>query len=168
MDIPDRTLALFVHPISKTNNTMKTLKKTLRSLLMAGTVLVVPFAQAQEGQRKMDKDRAARAEQRTEWMTKELALSTEQAEKIKVIQLQHMTKIQSIKEIEDEDQRKQAMKEVRRSQQTAVNAVLTPEQQDRLKEIKAERKAKYQERKANVRDGKSSVDMERKRMQGDR
>jgi Spy/CpxP family protein refolding chaperone len=128
---------------------MKNLKKTMRSLLLAGTVLMMPLAQAQEGQRKMEKDPAARAEQRTAWMTKELSLTTEQAEKIKAIHLQHMTKLASVKEMEDEAQRKQAMMEVRKSQRTAVEAVLTPEQQARMKEIKAERKAKYQERKAN-------------------
>lgn len=128
---------------------MKTLKNTMRSLLLTGTILVVPFVQAQEGHKKMQKDPAARAEARTEWMTKELSLSTEQAEKIKAIHLQHMTKMESVKEIEDEAQRKQAMMEVRNSQRTAVEAVLTPEQQARMKEIKAERKAKHQERKAN-------------------
>lgn len=128
---------------------MKTLKNTLRSLLMAGTVLVVPFANAQEGHQKRHKDPAARAEARTEWMTKELGLTAEQAEKIKAINLQHMTKIQSVKQIEDEGQRKQAMMDVRKSQQAAVQAVLTPVQQDRMKELKAERKAKHEQRKAD-------------------
>lgn len=130
-------------------HTMKTLKNTLRSLLMAGTVLVVPFAIAQEGHQKMEKDPEARAEARTEWMTKELGLSAEQAAKIKAIHLQHMTKMQSIKEMQDEDQRKKAMMEVRKSQHSAVQGVLTPAQQDRMRELKAERKAKHEQRKAD-------------------
>jgi len=128
---------------------MNTLKNTLRSMLMAGTVLVVPFANAQEGRQKMEKDPAARAEARTEWMTKELGLTAEQAGKIKAIHLQHMTKIESVKEMEDEAQRKQAMMEVRKSQHAAVQAVLTPEQKDRMLELKAERKAKHEHRKAD-------------------
>lgn len=116
---------------------------------MAGTVLVVPFTHAQEGRQKMDKDPAARAEARTEWMTKELDLSAEQAEKIKAINHQHMQKMQSIKSMENEEDRKRAMGEVRKSQQTAVHAVLTPAQQDRMQELKAERKEKYEQRKAD-------------------
>lgn len=116
---------------------------------MAGTVLVVPFAQAQEGRQKMDKDPAARAEARTEWMTKELDLSAEQAEKIKAIHLQHMTKIQSIRSMENEEDRKRALGEVRKSQHAAVQAVLTPAQNDRMQELKAGRKAKYEQRKAD-------------------
>jgi Spy/CpxP family protein refolding chaperone len=118
-------------------------------MLMAGMVLVVPFANAQEGRQKMDKDPAARAEARAEWMTKELGLSAEQAEKIKAIHLQHMTKIQSAKEIQDEEQRKKTMMDVRKSQHAAVQAVLTPEQKDRMLELKAERKAEHEQRKAD-------------------
>jgi Spy/CpxP family protein refolding chaperone len=96
-----------------------------------------------------ERDPAARAEARTEWMTKELGLSAEQAEKIKAIHLQHMQKMQEIKGMENEDARKRAMGEMRKSQHAAVQAVLTPAQQERMEELKAERKAKYEKRKAD-------------------
>jgi Spy/CpxP family protein refolding chaperone len=92
-------------------------------------------------------DPEERAETRTEWMTKELALSTDQTARMKAINLQHMKKVESVKSIEDVEQRKKAMVEVRKSHQAAIQATLTPEQQARMKEIKAERKAMQEERK---------------------
>jgi Spy/CpxP family protein refolding chaperone len=104
---------------------------------------------AQRGEGKGGKyaDPEMRAETRTEWMTKELGLSADQAAKVKAIHLQHMKKYVDIKAIEDDEQRKTAMTEVRRSQKAAVQAVLTPDQQKRLQDIKAERKAQHEQRK---------------------
>jgi Spy/CpxP family protein refolding chaperone len=237
-------MAPLVHPNQQNQHTMKTLKGSLRSLLLAGTVVVVPFAMAQdrsgEHARKagnpearvermtkdlgLDAEQAAkikaltarnvermaaintiedeelrrqeirenqkafreavqrvltpeqrikaealrternalrgdgkegwnadpekRAEARTEWMTKELGLSADQAAKVKAIHLQHMKKYAEIKAIQDEAQRKTAMAEVRKSQTAALQAVLTPDQQKRMQELKAERKAKHELRKA--------------------
>jgi Spy/CpxP family protein refolding chaperone len=87
------------------------------------------------------KDPAERAAARTAWMTKELGLTAEQAQKVEAIQLQHLTKMQEVKGITDEAQRKSAMKEIRKSQKAAMQAVLTKEQQARLKELAEERKA---------------------------
>lgn len=87
-----------------------------------------------------------RAERRTAWLTKELELSDDQAAKMKAIHVQHLGKIEDIRSIPDEEQRRKAMHEVRGSQQKAVEAVLTTAQQQRLKELKAERKAEHQKR----------------------
>lgn len=129
------------------------MKNQMRSLLLSGTLLVAAFANAQNGQRAKEKTPEQRAAQRTEWMTKELTLSAEQSKKIEAIYLQHMGKMESIRAMEDKEQMKKAMGEMRRSQQAAVQEVLTPAQQDRLAELKAERKKQHQERKGE-RDGK--------------
>ena len=105
-------------------------------------------AQRGDGKGERNADPEKRAEIRTEWMTKELGLSADQAAKVKAIHLQHMNKYESINAIPDLEQRKTAMAEVRKSQQAALKAVLTPEQQKRLQQIKAERKAEHEQRKA--------------------
>lgn len=127
---------------------MKTIKNNLRSLFLSGALLLTTFANAQQGPKGQDKDPAERAAKRTEWMTKELSLTADQAKQIEAIHLQHITKMESVKSMADVEQQKKAKAEVRRSQQSAIQAVLTPEQQARLKELKAERKEKHQERKA--------------------
>jgi periplasmic protein CpxP/Spy len=87
-----------------------------------------------------------RAERRTEWLTKELELSDDQAAKVKAIHVQHLGKMEHIRSMPDEAQRRKAMQEVRGSQQKALEAVLTTAQQQRLKELKAQRKAEHQQR----------------------
>lgn len=85
-----------------------------------------------------------RADRRTEWLTKELELSDDQAAKVKAIHVQHLGKMEHIRSMPNEAQRRKAMHEVRGSQQKALEAVLTTAQQQRLKEMKAERKAEHQ------------------------
>ena len=87
-----------------------------------------------------------RAERRTAWLTKELELSDDQAATVKAIHVQHLGKMEHIRSMPDEAQRRKAMNEVRGSQQKAVEAVLTTAQQQRLKELKAQRKAEHQQR----------------------
>jgi Spy/CpxP family protein refolding chaperone len=106
-------------------------------------------AQRGDGREGWNADPEERAEARTEWMTRELGLSADQAARVKAIHLQHMNKYADIKAIEDDKQRKTAMSEVRKSQKAAVQAVLTPDQQKRLQEINAERKAKHEQRKGS-------------------
>ena len=124
------------------------MKNQMRSLLLSGALLVAAFANAQDGDRGKERTPEQRAAKRTEWMTKELTLSADQSKKIEAIYLQHMGKMESIRAMEDKEQMKKAMVEMRRSQQAAVQEVLTPAQQDRLAELKAERKKQQQERKA--------------------
>lgn len=127
---------------------MMTLTNGTRSLLLSGALLIAAFANAQQGQKAKERTPEQRAAQRTEWMTKELSLSPEQSKQIEGIQLQHMSKIMSIRSIEDPEQKKQAMREARHSQRDAMEKVLSKEQQERLVELKAERKKQHQERKA--------------------
>lgn len=87
-----------------------------------------------------------RAERRTAWLTKELELSGDQAAKVKAIHVQHLGKMEHIRSMPDEEQRRKAMHEVHTSQQKALEAVLTAAQQERLQALKAERKAKHKER----------------------
>lgn len=141
----DRTIGAAVH---QTIKTQKIMKNQMRSFLLSSTLLVAAFANAQDGHRAKERTPEQRAAQRTEWMTKELTLNADQSKKIEAIYLQHMGKMESIRAMEDKEQMKKAMVEMRRSQQTAVEAVLTPEQKDRLNELKAERRKQHQERKA--------------------
>lgn len=142
---PDRTIRAVVYQTSKTQ---KIMKNQMRNFLLSGALMVAAFANAQDGHRAKERTPEQRAAQRTEWMTKELMLNADQSKKIEAIYLRHMGKMESIRAMEDKEQMKKAMAEVRLSQKTAVEAVLTPEQKDRLKELKAERQKKYQERKA--------------------
>jgi Spy/CpxP family protein refolding chaperone len=81
-------------------------------------------------------DPEARAEKRTERMTQALDLSAEQAARIRELLVQHGRKMEAIRgQQQDPEVQKSALKEVRRSQERGVQAVLTPEQQERWKEL---------------------------------
>jgi Spy/CpxP family protein refolding chaperone len=77
-------------------------------------------------------------EERIKWMTEKLSLTPEQQEKIKAIYAKNEEKNKALREKGfqnlTEDEKKAAM-EARRAQMEEVNAVLTPEQQAKMKEL---------------------------------
>jgi len=102
---------------------------TMMALLLAVTVAT---AQRGHGQRGQD-------------LMSELSLTTEQQEQIKAIKLESRTQAKEMRE-QNPDQRpdREAMKKMRDAVQAKVEAVLTPEQREKLTAIKAERKAAWE------------------------
>lgn len=86
------------------------------------------------------RDIPSRAQARTERMTRELDLRPEQAEKLRALLEQHMTKAQQIRAMEDEAARKAAMHDLKTSQRAATMDLLDPAQQERLKARIAEKR----------------------------
>ncbi len=121
------------------------MKEVHNSQKAAITAVLTPEQQAKAAALRAErsdkyKDPKARAQERSERLTKELGLSADQATAIQTIELEHMQKMQRVKAIEDEKRRKAAMDEVRTSKRSAIAAVLTPEQKERMKAIHAEKK----------------------------
>lgn len=79
-----------------------------------------------------------RAEKKTERMTKELGLSEEQAAKIKEINASHFAEMEKHRE---------AIKVSRDQHKAEMDAVLTPEQKEKLESLREEKKAKMKARK---------------------
>ena len=83
---------------------------------------------------------------RLEWLSKELNLSDEQKEKLKPI-LQDEGK--QMRAVHDDssltpDQRRDKMKQIHQTFRPQIQAVLTPEQQEKLKNLKEEAREKRQ------------------------
>ena len=87
-------------------------------------------------------DPKARVDMRTQRLTTELELAPEQTARVRAIMEQHMEKKQRAAELTDEAARKQAMNELRNSERRAIQAVLTPQQQERWKAMQEARKTK--------------------------
>ncbi len=105
---------------------------------------MAPMAMMAQGEGRMqDKDPKAMAEARTARMTEKLSLSPDQVEKVSEINYRHAEKMVAIKQEQDMETKKSAMKELREWRQGELKAVLTAEQIARMEEMKKQRKEKY-------------------------
>jgi protein CpxP len=114
---------------------MKNLKNKVRTLMLAATVLVAPFAMAQEGRMHKGGDGQSRIER----MGRELGLSAEQMQRMDAIRVEHAEKNKAIMAMEDQEQRRAALNASRKAQREAMQAVLTPDQQEKAKALRVER-----------------------------
>lgn len=85
-----------------------------------------------------------RSEARIQRMTTELGLSTEQVARMKQVDEQHMAKYERIRAMDNEDQRRNAMQDARKSHRAAIQDILTPAQKARQKELQGEGRGKQQ------------------------
>lgn len=109
------------------------------SLLFAALLVTVSVS-AQDLEAK--KSPEERAKIMTENLAKDVDLSEEQKSKIEAINEQYIADLKAIKadESKDEEQKREAVKEVRKNWKNAVEAELTEEQKAKLKELRAEHK----------------------------
>lgn len=115
--------------------------RTLSALSIAAAFcLVIPSVQAADEKPA----RGARtSEARVKEMTEQLGLSAEQQGKIKAILDQNMPKAKEIREnasLSAEDKRAK-MQELRKAESSEIRAVLTPEQQEKMKELRSRQRA---------------------------
>ena len=101
--------------------------------------------QAQErNRREIDPEKAA--ERMTERMTKELDLTPEQAQAVKPINLEFVTKAKEIKNSEaGKEDKKAQLETLRKENETKMAQVLTPEQMEKYREMIEKQKEKVRE-----------------------
>ena len=114
------------------------MKSTIKTWLIAGMVMVMGVAQAQQKGKLSPEEKAERA---TAWMEKELGLSADQKEAVHAEHLELANSMQAAREAED----KEAAKAARKSYNESLKGILSPEQMARYKEI---RKAAAEKRRA--------------------
>lgn len=124
---------------------MKKINVLLVSLLMTGSIL----AQNEEPKKTAEE----RAQVMTENLANKVELSDEQKTRIEAINEQYIAEIRTIKadESKGEDQKKEAIKEVRKNWKDSVSEELTEEQRTKLKEARAEKPQLTTEQKAEKR-----------------
>lgn len=108
------------------------------SILFASLVISLSSL-AQEGHKHSPEERAAHM---TEKLTTELGLSPEQKTAIEGINAKYLSEMQSVKNNDElqEDQKREASKELRKNWKESVKAELTEEQKAKMEELKEERK----------------------------
>ncbi len=101
--------------------------------------------QAQErNRREIDPEKAA--ERMTERMTKELDLTPEQAQAVKPINLEFVTKAKEIRNSEaGKEDKKAQLEALRKENETKMASVLTPEQMEKYREMIEKQKEKMRE-----------------------
>lgn len=135
-------------------------------LLVAALLLTGAIALAQDSDQSVpaqpgaryDQRRRDRAEDRLRRMSKELNLTDDQKEKLKPIlqdEAQQMKSVQADNSLTAQQRRKK-MREIHKTFEPQVQAVLTPEQRDKLKNMKHEgREWRQRRRRGGVGTGNS-------------
>jgi protein CpxP len=122
------------------------------ALLLAGSIALAQdsdqAAPAQPGAR-YDQRRRDQAEDRLRRMSKELNLTDDQKEKLKPIledEAQQMRAVQADNSLNSQQRRKK-MRGIHKTFEPQVRAALTPEQRDKLKNMKHEARERHQRRR---------------------
>ncbi len=112
-------------------------KRTTLGMMMLAVMLTVPG-----GLQAAEEKKPGGRGNPMEVMTRELDLTGEQQEKIRAIMEKRREAGQEMR-----DATKEQMMEHRAATQREIDAVLTPEQQERMKELREERRKKMEERR---------------------
>lgn len=125
--------------------------KVVSFTLLATVAFAVALAQSSssEMQQGTTGGQAARHERtydRLEWLSKELNLSDEQKEKLKPILHDEAKQMRAVHEDSSltPDQKRDKAKQIRKTFRPQIQAVLTPEQQEKFKTLKQEAREKRQ------------------------
>ncbi|MBL7938685.1 MAG: hypothetical protein JNL43_04925 [Flavobacteriales bacterium] len=129
----------------------------MKKMMMAAvllTALTTVNAQGTTDPTKPTKDpavieqRAAeKADKRTETMTEELGLSTEQTAKVQVINERFAKAMMDLKKVQQaEDAQKERARIIRQQRDVELKAVLTTEQYEKMLFLRKEKKAEHQEK----------------------
>ena len=109
-------------------------KNLMRNLLVVFLCLLGMNLSAQEsgGESKVKKTPEQKAAHRTEEMTKDLGLTTEQVPRVRTINLTYAHALAEVKDMQDKEVRKQRSKELRNKRDADLKAVLTTEQYTKM------------------------------------
>jgi periplasmic protein CpxP/Spy len=85
---------------------------------------------------------------RLDWMSKELNLTDDQKAKLKPVLAEEGKKMQSVKEDTtlSQDQKRDKMKEIHQNTDSQINDVLTPDQQKKYADMKAQQQKMHQQK----------------------
>ena len=133
----------------------------MKKIITLSIMLVFSIiAFAQKDSTKAKRTPEERAQQMTQAMGKRLSLSEEQRAKIYAIQLEHLKKIEDVKEKKVNGE-KGSMRSVMDDLNAKITEVLTEEQKKQLEEQKKERLAKMEERKAKAPENKKQPEQQK-------
>jgi periplasmic protein CpxP/Spy len=129
----------------------------LRSIKVAGLCLAVPLffgysltTRAQDtGSQSTAQSQTmhqGQHESRLEWMTKQLNLTDDQQAKIKPVLADEMKQMKSVRDDTTltQDQKRDKMKEIHQNTDSQINDVLTPDQQKKYADLKAQQKMHHE------------------------
>ncbi len=151
-----------MRPTVEPSEEMTAMKRTIPMMAMAAALLMAPQLQAQDkstspdmhharqhdGKGKAQKDPAARAEDTTERMTKQLGLSEEQAAKVAVINSTYAEKMKAERAQSEADReaRKTRMRAMKDARDAELKNVLTPEQFEKMLAQREAQKERHQDK----------------------
>ena len=128
---------------------------TLLTLIVAGLVAAPSGLRAEDSKPAPGGEKAGRRaggegramldpEARLKAMTEKLSLTSEQQEKVKAIYAKNVDKLKGMREDKSlaEDAKRQKFMEMRKSEMEEISAILTPEQQEKMKEMTKEMREK--------------------------
>ena len=125
--------------------------KVVTFMLLATVTFAVALAQSSSSgtQQSTTAGQAARQERthdRLEWLSKELNLSDEQKEKLKPILQDEAKQMRTVHEDSSltPDQKRDKIRQIRKTFRPQIQAVLTPEQQEKFKNLREEAREKRQ------------------------
>ncbi|HRH68639.1 MAG TPA: hypothetical protein PLB89_03940 [Flavobacteriales bacterium] len=129
------------------------MKKMMMATVLL-TALTTVNAQGTTDPAKPTKDPAVieqraseKADKRTETMTEELGLSTEQTAKVQVINERFAKAMMDLKKVQQaEDAQKERARIIRQQRDVELKAVLTTEQYEKMLVLRKEKKAEHQEK----------------------
>ena len=120
------------------------MKNILLTIVLAGGMLALPCVSMAQDEKPEGKGRRSSPEERVAQMKEKLSLTDEQAAKVKsVFEASHgkMRELRDDQALSAEDRRSK-MGEIRKAQMEEVRGILTPEQQEKMKEMRKEAREK--------------------------
>ena len=124
------------------------MKKVLMITALIGAFSFTSIAQEDKTEKKEKREQLSpeeKADKRTDKLSEILGLDSEQEDKIKAINLDHIMKMEEIKE--EHKALKERAKEQRESTRNSIEGVLSPEQNEKLIEKQEEHKKKREEKR---------------------
>ncbi len=129
---------------------MKNSKGFILAAAFGTTLMIAPagFAQAtgaQAGQTASKADRETRMQQRHERLAQELGLNQDQKDRLKALHESTRTQMQALRnndQLSREEKRDQ-MRQIKQQKRAQMNAILTPEQQKKFEQMRAQHKGKH-------------------------
>ncbi len=119
--------------------------KVLKSLLLTSLCVLLPLSTSMAEGGRGHKGKKMNLDKRIEKMQEKLDLSDEQADQVYDI-MKNRKKNSSCKNLESFTERKNCRAASKEAAQSEINALLTPEQQQKFAEMKEKRKERKQRR----------------------
>lgn len=115
-----------------------------RIILLAVAAFTFTASTQAQIQRKSDTSRIMQMKQNRHDMMSQLDLTKDQKEKVKSLNEDNKSKVEAIRNDNSltQDQKREKMKELRKSHQEGMNSILTKDQQDKMKAYKKDHRGK--------------------------